>query len=319
MDSVRIQILESNSLIRTVEIRSTFAWIAASIIPITVLPLVFALAAAAASVQSPTADSQTGASRVALATVLDAKNHPILDVGIDDFVIQESGAAREVLSVRPADYPIVLLLDTGLDARGDFQMIRKAAAHFLERIGQRPVAIGTLGGTPTLVAGLDDERDAVVTKLAALDAPTNAPSALLRGAALAADTIRATGALFSAIVILSSSSLDASGGSPDPMIASIIDSNAILHVVANRAVQATAGSGFRPAAALRALAEQSRGEFTTIYSAASFQSALDTLAERLTSELMIEYIVPVGSKPNDVKVGVRLVGARVRGLGVAPK
>jgi hypothetical protein len=70
---------------------------------------------------------------------------------------------------------------------------------------------------------------------------------------------------------------------------------------------------------MRALAEQSRGEFTTIYSAASFQSALDTLADRLSSELMIEYIVPVGSKPNDVKLGVRLAGVRVRGLGVAPR
>ena len=56
-----------------------------------------------------------------------------------------------------------------------------------------------------------------------------------------------------------------------------------------------------------------------IVSAASFQAALERLAERLASELLIEYIVPVGSKPNDVKLGVRLVGARVRGLGVAPK
>jgi hypothetical protein len=34
---------------------------------------------------------------------------------------------------------------------------------------------------------------------------------------------------------------------------------------------------------------------------------------------MIEYLVPVGSKPADVKLGVRIIGARVRGLGVAPK
>ena len=31
--------------------------------------------------------------------------------------------------------------------------------------------------------------------------------------------------------------------------------------------------------------------------------------------MMIEYLVPVGSKPIDVKVGVRIPGARVRGLG----
>jgi hypothetical protein len=70
---------------------------------------------------------------------------------------------------------------------------------------------------------------------------------------------------------------------------------------------------------MRALAEQSRGQYTTIYSSASYQAALDRLAERLTSELLIEYIVPVGSKPIDVKLGIRLAGARVRGLGVAPR
>src|SRR5262249_13111884 len=162
---------------------------------------------------------------------------------------------------------------------------------------------GTLGGTPVLLASLDEEREAVAAKLAAIEGPHNAPSALLAGAALAADAIRKTGALFAAIVVLSSATLDASQVPLDPMIASIIDSNAILHVVANRAVQATGGGGSRAAAAIRALAEQSRGEYTTIYSAASFQSALDGLADRLSSELMIEYIVPVGSKPNDVKLG----------------
>jgi hypothetical protein len=56
-----------------------------------------------------------------------------------------------------------------------------------------------------------------------------------------------------------------------------------------------------------------------IYSASSYQAALDRLADRLTSEMLIEYLVPVGSKPNDVKVGVRIIGTRVRGLGVAPR
>jgi len=285
-----------------------------------VLHLVLALAiSAAAASQSPAGDSQTGASRVALATVLDPKNHPILDVGADDFVIQEAGVAREVLSVRPADYPIVVALDTGIDARRDFELIRKAAGRFLERVGQRPIALVTFGGTPKLVAGFEDDRETVVARLAQVSADNNVASSLLEGMALGARTIHDTGALFAALVVLSSSTLDGSHGSPDEMLAAIVDSNAIVHVVANRSVQATAGTGFRPGTAIRAIAEQSRGEFVAIYSPASFLSALETLAGRLASELLIEYIVPVGSKPNDVKLGVHLVGARVRGLGVAPR
>ena len=280
------------------------------------LALVTALSIAA---QSSSADSQTGASRVALATVSDPRNRPIVDVSADDFIIQEAGAAREILSVRPGDYPIVLVLDTGADARTDFPMIRGAASHFIGRIGQRPIAVVTIGGTPQLVASFETQRGELVAKIETLDAATNAPSALLEGIALAARTIRSTGSLFSAIVVLSSASLDGSSSAPDDLIASIVDSGAILHVVANRAVQAAAGGGFRPGAAIRALAEQSRGEFTAIYNAASFQAALDRLADRVAGEMMIEYLVPVGSKPSDVKVGVRIVGARVHGLGVAPR
>jgi hypothetical protein len=110
--------------------------------------------------------------------------------------------------------------------------------------------------------------------------------------------------------------VDASRDAPES-ITPVVDSGAILHVIANRSIASGGGSRARPA--LRGLVDQTRGEYTTIYSAASYQAALDRLADRLTNELMIEYLVPVGSKPNDVKVGVRLIGARVRGLGVAPK
>jgi hypothetical protein len=273
------------------------------------------MALATSSAEEP----QTGASRVALATVSDPKGRPLLDVGPDDFVIQEGNVAREVLSVRPADYPIIVMLDNGVDARGDFSQMRKAVARFLDRIGQRPVAIGTLGNPPTMIATFDDDRRAVAERLEALEPATMAGSDLMQGTALAGRTIHSTGSLFSAIVILSAAALDASRDAPDAMIASIVDSGAMLHVIANRTMPPSVGSGVRTGQTMRVLAEQSRGQYTTIYSSASYQAALDRLAERLTSELLIEYIVPVGSKPIDVKLGIHLAGARVRGLGVAPR
>src|SRR4051812_33871888 len=303
------------------DLRRTFVRRARPIMRVTVgvlAGLLAAFIAASASDQAPSAGSQTGASRIALASVTDPRNRPLVDVSADDFVIQEGGVAREVLSVRPADYPIVVLLDTGSDATADFPLMQKAAAHFIDRIGQRPIALGTFGGAPALLTSFEDERPTVLSRLNALIAEGTGGSLLLQGTSLAARTIRATGTLFSCIVILSNTAADASTEAPDEMVAPVIDSNATLHVIANRPGQTTAG-GQRSNPALRALAEQSRGEFTVIYSAASYQAALDRLADRLTSEMMIEYLVPVGSKPNDVKVGVRIVGARVRGLGVAPR
>jgi hypothetical protein len=281
-----------------------------------VLSLLVAISSSSVAAQS--GDSQTGASRIALASVTDPRNRPLVDVSADDFVIQEAGVAREVLSVRPADYPIVVLIDTGNLGAADFPLMQKAAAHFIERIGQRPIALGTFGGPPKLLTTFEDERQTVLAKLNALAVDASAGSLVMQGASVAAKMIRETGALFSCIVVLSAAQADTSQDTPDEMIASVIDSNATLHVIANRPGQTTA-SGQRSNPALRALAEQSRGEFTVIYSAASYQAALDRLADRLTGEMMIEYLVPVGSKPIDVKMGVRIVGARVRGLGVAPR
>jgi len=283
------------------------------------IPLVLAAVAAATAVPSVHA-LQVGASRTALALVSDSKNRSIVDIGADDFVIEEAGQPREVLSVRLADYPVVVMLDTGAGARTDFGLMRKAAERFLERLGTRPVAIGTLGDTPKMLTTFEDERAKVNETLADLAFNPTSRSMLLQGAALAANTIRATGTLFSALVMLSATPADSSRTSPDDMVASIVDSRAVLHVIANRSTQILGQMGqIRSGTALRQIAEQTRGQYTVIYSPASYQPALDRLSDRLTSEMMVEYLVPPGSKPIDVKVGVRLAGAKVRGLGVAPR
>jgi hypothetical protein len=282
------------------------------------IPIVQALAALVAVALSGAPLAQTGASRVALAAVVDARNRPVVDLGPDDFVIEETGKPREILSVRPADYPIVVLLDNGAEGRADFPGMRKAVAHFIDRIGQRPVAVGTFGNPLTMIATFDDDRGEVMKRLNALESSNLAGSLLLEGASLAGRTLQAAGSMFSAIVVVSATSIDASRDAPVELLAPIIDSSAILHLVSNRVAEASSGRP-GPDVALRALAEQTHGEFTTIYSPASYQAALDRLADRLTSELMVEYLVPVGSKPSDVKVGVRLAGTRVRGLGVAPR
>jgi hypothetical protein len=261
--------------------------------------------------------AQTGASRLILAAVTDPRGRPLLDVGADDFVVQEGAAVREILSVRVADYPIVVMLDPSAGA--DLPLLQKAAAHFIERLGNdRPVMVGTLGPAPRLLTRFDDDRKTVLERMNGLEArPGEGSGALESGAAVAANAIHATGALFSAIVIMSvdGDNPDLEARNPEPgTVAAIVDSGAVVHIIANRSSPDAAMP-----AAWRAIVEQTRGEYTVIYSAASYQAALDRLADRLSSEMLIEYLVPPGSKPLDAKVGIRVPGARVRGLGVAPK
>jgi len=272
---------------------------------------------------SAPASQQTGASRIALATVVDARNRPIVDVDADDFVVHEGAAAREILSVHVADYPIVVMIDTAAGARDDLPMMQRAAAQFIARVGQRPVAVGTFGDPPAIVSTFDDERLALTKRLDALSPAATNASMLLQGAALAAQTLRPIGSLFSAIVMVSASPTDASRDA-DALVTSIVDASAILHVVANQGNRAarTDGDGTAPssqAPSLRALVEQTRGQYTTIYTAASYRAALDRLADRLATEIMIEYLVPERSKASDVKIGVRIPGAQVRGFGVGPR
>ena len=255
--------------------------------------------------------SQVGASRFALAQVLDPGGKSLVDVGPDDFVVQESGAEREILDVRVADYPIAIVLDNG--AKDDFEMMKAAVARMLERMGPRPITLISAGGTPKVVASFEDERSTVVERLGELEPAEDATSQPLHAAALAGEAIANTGALFSAIVAVTASPIEVTGADADPLIAPIIDSRAVTHVVTN-----VNGIGQR-VQLLRGIADQTHGNFTAIYSGASYQPAIDRIVLRLTTELLIEYIVPVGSKASDVKIGVRIPGARVRGLGVAPR
>ena len=96
---------------------------------------------------------QAPGGRVLVATVVDGTGKPQVDLGVDDFVVQEEGDEREVLDVHIADYPLVVLIDDGTT---DEQLgpIKTAVARFITRVGERPAAIGTLSKPAALIASL---------------------------------------------------------------------------------------------------------------------------------------------------------------------
>ena len=252
--------------------------------------------------------SQLGASRTALATVADVRGRVIVDIEADDFVVRETGKPREVLSVRVADYPIAIVLDSGPGAGQDFAAIREAAARFIGRIGHRPIAVA-LSDPVRLIATFDDDRANVVQALEKAT-PSGSGEGLFQAIVAAAHAISESGSPFSAIVVVTASPL---ASVPSELLTPILASGATIHVIVAGGGQTAGGSGD----ALRALADETHGQFTTIYLSASYQIALDRLADRLAPQLMVEYVVPAGSSSgNDVQLGVRIPGARVIGLGV---
>jgi hypothetical protein len=255
---------------------------------------------------------QIGASRTVLATVVDSRGRPAIDIEVDDFVVRETGQSRDVLSVRVADYPLALVLDNGQGAGRDFEAIRLAASRFIARVGRRPVAVA-LSDPPGLIATFEDERGIVLQRLEKATATASA-GGLFEAIVTAARALQETGSPFSAIIVVSAAPVS---GVPTEVLTPILESGASVHVVVHRNASAAPLEPGQSSEALRALSDETHGQFMTIYAAASYQIALDRLADRLAPELLIDYVVPVGSSNgNDVSVGVRIPGSRVDARGV---
>jgi hypothetical protein len=266
-------------------------------------------------------EAQPVSSRVVLARVVGAGDRSLVDLGPDDFAVSEGGREREVLTVYPADYPVLVLLDDGA-AGGDLESIRAAVARFVGKIGQRAVALGTLARPPDILVPLGDDRAAIVAALDRLTSNPTSEMAPVEAIANAAREVLRAKVPFAAIIVVSARPIDAGpphAQGPDTDITDILASRSIVHVIGRRLPAGTPGdSGADPARnILHGLTGQTRGEYTTVFSAASYSVALDRLAERLGAETMIEYLVPPGAGTGDVQIGVRTPGARVVGLGVS--
>jgi len=250
-----------------------------------------------------------------LAAVVDDRGLPVVDVGLDDFVVTEGAEPRDVLDVHVADYPLAVVIDDRPATLANAVAVRAAARRFIQRVGERPVALLRLtdGGPP--LATLDDERPVALEALSGLAAAGAGAMAPLDTIARAAGLLQQTGAPFSAVVVIASAGVDASVLVRGELLPAIINSGAAVHVVEAQTA-ADAPTDESATDLLRVVAAQTRGQFTAIYSAASYEAALDRLADRLAIEMMVQYLAPDGARTGDVRVGVRRPGARVVGLGV---
>jgi hypothetical protein len=280
-------------------------------VPPVALGIIFALAT--------TAQPQAQASHTVLVTTA-VSGRALIDLGADDFVVQEGGVARDITDVHIADYPLVVLLDNGTDTPGEVEAIREAAARFVSRVGERGVAVGTLADPAVMIASLDDDRARVLAGIRRVEAKPGARLAPLDAIAGAIRMIRDTGSPFAAVVVISARAIAPAELSSADLLPTILESHAAVHVVGRRAGAAADpdGSVLQAPDVLRELATLAHGQYTTIFTPASYAIALDRLADRLATEMMIQFLAPSGpGAGGEIRVGVRIPGARVTGLGVS--
>lgn len=279
--------------------------------PAVVLGLLFSLASAA--------QPQTAASHIALVTTA-VSGQALIDLGVDDFVVEEGGVARDIIDVHIADYPIVVLIDNGADTPAEIDAIREAAARFVSRVGERAVAAGTLADPAAMVASFDDDRARVLAEIRRVPQKPAARLAPLDAIARAVRMIHDTGSPFAAVVVISARPMAPAELASADLLTPILDSRAVVHVVGRRPpVAADPDGSTEPAPdVFRELATLTHGQYTTIYSPASYAIALDRLADRLATEMMIQFLAPPDrGAGGEVRVGVKIPGARVTGLGVS--
>ena len=277
--------------------------------------LLAALAVVAEGLPALGGQATSASARTMLAAVVDQQSRPLVDVGLDDFVVTENGTPREILDVHVADYPIALVLDDRPEVSALLGSVRGAARRFAERVGERPIGLFRLTDGNHPLAGLDDNRAAVLAAVAELAPASTTAMPPLDTVGAAATLLKASGTPFSAIVIVAGSAVDASAPVRSELLPRILDSGAAVHVVQVQS-SAAARDATTESDLLRVVADQSRGQFTTVYAGASLPAALDRLADRLAIELMVRYLVPPGPREGDAQAGVRIPGARVVGLGV---
>jgi hypothetical protein len=250
--------------------------------------------------------------RIILASVTDRGGRATVDVEANDFVVEEGNNERDVLDVHVADYPVAVLLDDSSDNAATLTAIQSALARFITRIGQRPIAVGTLADPVQFVATFDDERAQVLDRLASVKPATGQTLLPFSAVVRAGEMIRESESPFSVVVLVSSRPVDASDLPDAERLSPILESGTAVHVVALRNDPSPDAGKFD---LLRTLADQTRGSYVPIYSPASLSVALDRLADRLSTEIMIGYATP--SVDGNARVGIRIPGARVTGLGIS--
>ena len=262
------------------------------------------------------AQSAQPVARTVLAAVMSGQGRPILDVSLDDFVVTEGGQPREVLDAHVADYPLALILDDRPDVSASFASVRAAARRFVQRIGERPVALFRIADALTPITTLDDDRGTVLERLSNMGPGPATSQSPLDTIARAAAALKESGSPFSAVIVIAAARVDANALVRGDLLPHIIESGAAVHVVQAQLGDNSASGDPSEPDLLRLIVDQTHGQFTPIFSSVSYTAALDRLADRLAIEMMVQYLAPPGPKIGDVQVGVRMPGARVVGLGV---
>jgi hypothetical protein len=278
------------------------------------------------------------ASRFVLASVVDpATGVPLGGLAAEDFVVQEGATRCETIAVTPAHYPVALLVDTSQAARREFMPIRQAVHQLVSRLSGRDVAVYTFGDRAFRVADFTRDTTKLEHAVDQLFAQPDGESHVLDAVIEAAKDLSRREPAVAMIVVVSAGGNDQSNRTPREVFDAVMPSRSVVHVVEMRSIGASGRLGNvrgrrnfttdRAAEAalglqelLQGLVDRTRGDYDRVFAATGYGLSLERLQRRLGAEVVVEY-ASSGAPPSDLRLGSRIAGATVKGLGLdrAPK
>jgi VWFA-related protein len=259
------------------------------------------------SARGPDREASAGIKR-ATVHVTDNFNRAIAGLGPGDFEVTENGAVRDILSVRPVDAPVnlVLLLDVSGSIENYVTFIRKAGRAFVDTVDKRDrISIVTFNEDVKVLSGFTTDKRLLSESLDSFDAggPTAYYDAL---AYTLAESLRPLAGERTAIVVLTDGDDNRSFLAFDPLIGAIEESGALIYplYVPSSLIAASAASGYQDIDPLRnrhltltsksddegrRLARVSGGQYYPITQLSQVQTAYEDIVVQLRTAYDVTY------------------------------
>ncbi len=271
--------------------------------------------------------------RFLLASVMDSQTEtPLVGLVAEDFVVQEGTVPCDTVAVRPANYPVAILVDTSHAARAEFTQLRKAVRQLVGRLSGRDVAIYTFGDRAFRVADFTRDTSRLERDVDQLFALPEGESHVLDAVIEAGKDLTRREPAVAMIVVVSAGANDQSNRTPREVFEPVLASRSIVHVVEMRSIGASGRLGNvrgrrnftsdRAAEAALGLQEllqdlvgRTRGDYDRVFSGNGYAASLDRLRQRLSAEVVVEYASD-GGPPATLRIGTRAVGGVVKAIGL---
>jgi hypothetical protein len=288
--------------------------------------LAIALLAATASVQlvRATGQSQVAAREGTLyVSAVDGRGEPVYGLGINDFVVREDGARREVLRVSRAVDPvdIALLVDNGATSTDAIPHIRAGLSRFVKAMaGHGAIAIVGLADRPTILTDYSTQTAQLTQGIGRLFTQSTSGVTLLDALVEVSRGLERRESARAVIVPVITDGIEYSHRNYRDVLEALDRAGVGLHTLAIGVFDFASDDPIRNRAFV--LDEGSRtsgGQHVTLLTASAVPGALEKLSRELLSQYKVVYgrpeslVAPEKARVESARIGVTMRATPARG------